>query len=143
MKKYPTNWIDCMPKVSEQHKAKVKETIRKAAIKNFSKNGFANTTMDDIAKTANVSKGTLYLYFQSKESLFESICKSNQQILIDERSGLLQNRERIRKDFGIFYDNFLKALQSTDKIIFVPNYEHTIKTLCIGGLTELNILIFV
>ena len=105
-----------MPKVSEKHKTKVKETIMKAAIKNFSKTGFANTKMDDIAKTADVSKGTLYLYFQSKEDLFESICKSNQQILIDERSGLLQNRNRIKKDFGIFYDNFLKALQGTDKV---------------------------
>jgi AcrR family transcriptional regulator len=80
-----------MPKVSEEHKTKVKETIMKAAIKNFSKTGFAITKMDDIAKTADVSKGTLYLYFQSKEDLFESICKSNQQILIDKRSGLFQN----------------------------------------------------
>ena len=105
-----------MPKVSEKHKAKVRGIIMQAAIKNFSKTGFASTKMDDIAKTANVSKGTLYIYFQSKEDLFESICKSNQQILVDERSGLLQNRNRIKKDFGIFYDNFLKALQGTDKV---------------------------
>jgi AcrR family transcriptional regulator len=72
--------------------------------------------MDDIAKTADVSKGTLYLYFQSKEELFESICKSNQQILIDERSGLFQNKGRIKQDLGIFYDSFLKAVQDTNNI---------------------------
>jgi AcrR family transcriptional regulator len=105
-----------MPKVSEEHKTKVKETIMKAAIKNFSKTGFAITKMDDIAKTADVSKGTLYLYFQSKEDLFESICKSNQQILIDKRSGLFQNKGRIKQDLGIFYDNFLKAVQDTRNI---------------------------
>jgi len=105
-----------MPKVSVEHRTKVKEAIMQAAIKNFSKTGFASTKMDDIAKTANVSKGTLYLYFQSKEQLFESICKSNQQILIDTRSGLLQNKNRIRRDLGIFYDNYLKALQDTDNL---------------------------
>lgn len=105
-----------MPKVSVEHRTKVKEAITQAAIKNFSKTGFASTKMDDIAKTADVSKGTLYLYFQSKEQLFESICKSNQQILIDTRSGLLQNKSRIRRDLGIFYDNYLKALQDTDNL---------------------------
>lgn len=105
-----------MPKVSEEHKTKIKEKIKKAAIKNFSKTGFAITKMDDIAKTADVSKGTLYLYFQSKEDLFESICKSNQQILIDKRSGLFQNKNKTRHDLGIFYDNFLTALQDTQKI---------------------------
>jgi len=107
-----------MPKVSQEHKTKVKDTITKAAIKNFSKTGYAITKMDEISKTAEVSKGTLYLYFQSKENLFESICKSNQQILIDNRSGLFQNKSKIKQDLGIFYDNFLKALQSTQKIRF-------------------------
>ena len=105
-----------MPKVSVEHRTKVKDAITQAAIKNFSKTGFASTKMDDISKTANVSKGTLYLYFQSKEQLFESICKSTQQILIDTRSGLLQNKNRIRRDLGIFYDNYLKALQDTDNL---------------------------
>lgn len=105
-----------MPKVSVEHRTKVKDAITQAAIKNFSKTGFASTKMDDIAKTADVSKGTLYLYFQSKEQLFESICKSNQQILIDTRSGLLQNKNRLRRDLGIFYDNYLKALQDTDNL---------------------------
>ena len=49
------------PKVSNEYKLKVKETITKAAMKNFGKFGYANTKMDDIAKTANVGKGTLYL----------------------------------------------------------------------------------
>ena len=105
-----------MPKVSAEHKTKVKESITKAAIKNFSKNGYAITKMEEIAKMADVSKGTLYLYFQSKEDLFESICKANQQILIDERSGLFQKKSKIKQDLGIFYDNFLKSLQDTQKI---------------------------
>ncbi len=107
-----------MPKVSAEHRTQVRQAITKAAFKNFSKNGYAITKMDDIAKTADVSKGTLYLYFQSKEELFESLCKSNQQTLIDERSGLFQNKNKIRQDLGLFYDNFLKSLQETQKVRF-------------------------
>jgi AcrR family transcriptional regulator len=107
-----------MPKVSEEHKTKVKETIMKAAIKNFSKTGYAITKMDDIAKTADVSKGTVYLYFQSKEDLFESICKTNQQVLTQNQMNLFQNKNKIRSDLGDFYDNFTRAIKNTQKIRF-------------------------
>ena len=105
-----------MPKVSAEHKTQVKETIMRAAIKNFSKTGFAATKMDDIAKTADVSKGTLYLYFESKEALFQSICKQNQQILNENEMDLFRNKNRIRQDLGDFYDNFTQAVKTTQKV---------------------------
>jgi TetR/AcrR family transcriptional regulator, repressor for uid operon len=58
------------PKVSTQYKIDVKEKIVDAALATFSKNGYDRTRMDDIAEAANVSKGTLYLYFKNKEELF-------------------------------------------------------------------------
>ena len=47
--------------------------ILKAALKAFSKKGFAATKLDSVAKEAGVSKGTLYLYFESKEALFKAV----------------------------------------------------------------------
>lgn len=47
--------------------------ILAAALKIFAEKGFAATKLDDIAKEAGVSKGTLYLYFESKEFLFKSL----------------------------------------------------------------------
>jgi len=47
--------------------------ILAAALKIFAVKGFAATKLDDIAKEAGVSKGTLYLYFESKEFLFKSL----------------------------------------------------------------------
>ncbi|GEM_PF-173880 len=47
-----------------------KEKILEAAFRVFSSKGFQNTTMDDIASTAGVSKGTCYQYFKSKEEIF-------------------------------------------------------------------------
>jgi len=104
-----------MPKVSVEYKTKVKETITQSAIKNFAKNGYANTKMDDIAKTADVSKGTLYLYFPSKEELFYSICKLSQKALIEERSALFKRKESLAEDLANFYENYSEATRETQK----------------------------
>ncbi len=44
-----------------------------AALELFVEKGFAATRLDDIAARAGVSKGTLYLYFDSKEALFKAV----------------------------------------------------------------------
>lgn len=46
------------------------EEITTAALRVFTKRGLHQTTLDDVAKEAGVSKGTIYLYFKSKEELF-------------------------------------------------------------------------
>src|SRR5262245_21159259 len=52
-------------------------TILSAALESFVENGFAATRLDDVARRAGVSKGTLYLYFDSKEALLESVVREN------------------------------------------------------------------
>jgi len=47
-----------------------------AAVAEFFDNGFAAARMDDIAARAGVSKGTLYLYFKSKEDLFTGLIEA-------------------------------------------------------------------
>jgi AcrR family transcriptional regulator len=47
--------------------------ILDAALTVFSARGFAQAKLDDVAKEAGVSKGTLYLYFDSKEALFAAM----------------------------------------------------------------------
>mgnify|MGYP001594809984 CR=1 FL=1 len=44
-----------------------------AALELFVEKGFAATRLDDVASHAGVSKGTLYLYFDSKEALFKAV----------------------------------------------------------------------
>src|SRR5579863_7347870 len=43
----------------------------------FTKLGFDGASMNDIAKAAGVSKGTLYAYFESKERLFEAMIRED------------------------------------------------------------------
>jgi AcrR family transcriptional regulator len=45
----------------------------------FLADGFDGASMNDIARVAGVSKGTLYVYFDSKESLFEALIRENCQ----------------------------------------------------------------
>ncbi len=47
--------------------------IMTAARKVFSIKGFTKTTMEDIAREAELSPGTLYLYFKNKEELYASL----------------------------------------------------------------------
>ncbi|MEP7268729.1 MAG: TetR/AcrR family transcriptional regulator [Saprospiraceae bacterium] len=47
--------------------------ILNAAEKIFESVGFENTKMDDVAKEVNMSKGSIYFYFQSKENLYMAI----------------------------------------------------------------------
>jgi len=55
-------------------KKKVKrKSIIDAAIEVFSRNGFQNSTISEIAQKANVAEGTIYQYFRNKEDLFFSI----------------------------------------------------------------------
>jgi AcrR family transcriptional regulator len=104
-----------MPKVSQEHREKIKTQIYEAALKNFSKFGYDQTKMDDIAQSANVSKGTLYLYFQSKEDLFYHMCKQSRQTLIEVRSNLFKEKSRLISDLGKFYDDMVLRQKETER----------------------------
>ncbi|MBN1532153.1 MAG: TetR/AcrR family transcriptional regulator [Spirochaetes bacterium] len=54
----------------QREKEQRREAILRAAEKLFLKKGFENTTMDEIARRCDLSKGTLYLYFSTKEQLY-------------------------------------------------------------------------
>ena len=48
-----------------------------AALETFAERGFAATRLDDIATRAGVTRGTLYLYFPSKEELFKAVVRQS------------------------------------------------------------------
>lgn len=54
-----------------------KQLILDKSLELFSQKGFAQTSIVDIAKESNISKGLLYHYFLSKEQLFEEILVSS------------------------------------------------------------------
>ncbi|MFX1606063.1 MAG: TetR/AcrR family transcriptional regulator [Promethearchaeota archaeon] len=63
------------PKVTDEHKTMMKEKILGASMTLFSKKGYHETSMDDIVKESGFSKGAIYGYFDSKETLFLELQK--------------------------------------------------------------------
>ncbi|MDQ0974547.1 TetR/AcrR family transcriptional regulator [Neobacillus niacini] len=75
-----------------------KKLILEAAAKSFSLFGYKATTMDQVAKLANVGKGTIYTFFKTKEELFDDIINSliadirfEVESVLDETSSILDN----------------------------------------------------
>ena len=65
----------------EREKERRRNEIIDAAEKVFFAKGLDNATMDDVAEQAELSKGTLYLYFKNKEELYLAINERGLQIL--------------------------------------------------------------
>lgn len=57
----------------ERERKRRRQQIMVAAKRVFSENGFNKATMEDIAKEAELSPGTLYLYFKNKDELYASL----------------------------------------------------------------------
>ena len=60
-----------------------------AALELFVEKGFVGTRLDDVAARAGVSKGTLYLYFDSKEALFKAVIREGIVPILEEGAGLV------------------------------------------------------
>jgi AcrR family transcriptional regulator len=66
-----------MPRAAIDRKQKIVAEFRRveilaAAAKVFGNKGFEATRMEEIAKTAQLAKGTLYLYFKSKDAIYQA-----------------------------------------------------------------------
>lgn len=73
-----------MPKLSQNAIEQRKAVIEDAAKELLIKQGFHATSMRDISKTADVSLGNLYNYYDTKEAIFESII-NRYLVIIDSR----------------------------------------------------------
>jgi len=92
--------------VSLSYRQNVKNRIIENAINTFSKYGYDKSRMDDIAKASGLSKGTLYLYFQNKEELFNTISERNIDHLKNQLSKLFDNKEDLITCIQNFYAEF-------------------------------------
>jgi len=67
-----------------------RKMIVEAATRSFSLFGYKATTMDQVAKLANVGKGTIYTFFKNKEELFEEIVSTLVKEMIVEAENVIQ-----------------------------------------------------
>ena len=65
-------------------KARRRQDILTAARQEFFQRGFRAPTVDDVAARANISKGTIYLYFESKEEILAHLLIEGLELLLAE-----------------------------------------------------------
>ena len=94
-----------------------KKEIIDTALKLFSKKGFYNTTMPDIAKEIGMSVGNLYNYFSSKEALAKEIIVYTSELLADEMRKInkmeISTKEKIKK----FVETYFKTAKKRPEMI--------------------------
>ncbi len=90
-----------------------RERIKKAALEIFSSQGYANTTVQQIAERARVGKGTFYIYFATKEELLTDLLiegLTNMGQHIERKIRTLQGsaaklRAIVREQLRYFYEH--------------------------------------
>lgn len=63
--------------------------ILAAALSVFSERGFAAARLDDVAERAGIAKGTIYLYFSTKEELFEAVVRDAFSPVLERMTGAM------------------------------------------------------
>ncbi|GMO96518.1 MULTISPECIES: TetR/AcrR family transcriptional regulator [Bradyrhizobium] len=84
-----------------------------AAMEEFIARGFAATRLDDIAKRAGVAKGTIYLHFKDKESMFEELVRVVIVPVVARLTALPPPTGSVRDLIEAFAGNFLKEVIGT------------------------------
>ncbi|SHE95724.1 transcriptional regulator, TetR family [Marinitoga hydrogenitolerans DSM 16785] len=101
-----------------------KKKIMDIAKNIFFEKGYENTTMNEIARTANMAKGTLYLYFSSKKDLFFSLVYEGLEILENLiKSKIKSSKTGLEKvlDMGRVYIQFYR--EYPEYYSFIIKYE--------------------
>jgi AcrR family transcriptional regulator len=96
-----------------RRKAERPHEILEAAFAEFSRNGYATTTLDQIAERAGVTKGTIYVYFESKEQLFITMVRGLMKVTLDILQEMLETHQGstadlLRAQFSFIYQHIVE-----------------------------------
>ncbi len=92
----------------EREKEQRKEEIVAAAQKVFFEKGLQLATVDEIAESAELSKGTIYLYYKSKEDLYLAVLTKGMQLMQDMFKERLQNEPETLKAILSLVDAYVE-----------------------------------
>jgi AcrR family transcriptional regulator len=102
----------------EIQKQQTKDRILQSALTVYSKQGFVNTTMAQIAQEANVAKGSLFLHFSSQDQLIQAVI---QRMCADFSNRLYAQKQNCSADVHAILQLHLSLLQDYEDL-----YRHII-----------------
>jgi AcrR family transcriptional regulator len=105
--------LEARTETRRRRKAERPQEILEAAFVEFSRNGYAMTTLDQIAERAGVTKGTIYVYFENKEHLFISMVREVTKATLDTVHEMLATHEGstadlLRAQFSFIYQHIVE-----------------------------------
>lgn len=92
-----------------------RQQIVEGARQVFLAQGFDAASMNDIARTAGVSKGTLYVYFANKEELFQTICSQECEVQAEDAFRFVKDGDDIEATLTRVGLEFVKFLCRPEK----------------------------
>ena len=106
-----------------------RERILRAAIDVFARNGYFNAKVSDIAKSAGVADGTIYLYFDGKEDLLVNIFRDHTRSYLQSLERELAHVRRAEDRIRIAIRHHLEALGRDRALAIVAQVElrHSLK----------------
>jgi AcrR family transcriptional regulator len=108
-----TDLLETRPETRRRRKAERPQEILEAAFTEFSRHGYAQTTLDRIAERAGVTKGTIYVYFENKEHLFISMVREITKTTLDTVHGMFESHDGstadlLRAQFSFIYQHIVE-----------------------------------
>lgn len=93
-----------------------RQAILDAALMLFAERGFEATRLDEVAARAGIAKGTLYLYFEDKETLFEEVLRGAVSPVLERLSALAATPDLpFGKALDALYAMFAKEVLGTER----------------------------
>jgi TetR/AcrR family fatty acid metabolism transcriptional regulator len=100
-----------------------RDRILRAAVKIFSRKGFFNSRVSEIARAAEVADGTIYLYFRNKDDLLISLFEEKMgEVVEDVRRRIAAGGNAIEK-LRIFIENHMDLLEREAGLVEVLQVE--------------------
>jgi AcrR family transcriptional regulator len=108
-----TTAVEAPTETRRRRKAERPQEILEAAFVEFSRNGYAATTLDQIAEQAGVTKGTIYVYFENKEHLFISMVREITKGATEIVHGMFESHDGstadlLRAQFSFIYQHIVE-----------------------------------
>ena len=100
-----------------------RDRILRAAVKIFSRKGFFNSKVSEIARSAEVADGTIYLYFKNKDDLLISLFEEKMgEVVEDVRRRIAAGGDPLEK-LRIFIENHMDLLEREAGLVEVLQVE--------------------
>ena len=106
---------DDLSSVRALRAAERRAAIVEAALDEFTARGFAATRLEDVAKRAGVAKGTIYLYFADKETLFQELLRFSLLPLIGDLGAPPRPGISARAMLESFVEVFVREVTETKR----------------------------